>query len=78
MGPPSATAEIPDEAIVQDHMVEYGPEEKPVFLGHYWMEGNLRPSHQIVRVSTTALLSPAGSLLHIVGVERLLSTPAGL
>jgi hypothetical protein len=43
MGPESALTHIPDDPIVGDHMVEYGHDEKPVFLGHYWMEGNPIP-----------------------------------
>ena len=43
MGPESALTHIPDDPILGDHLVEYGHEEKPVFLGHYWMEGKPTP-----------------------------------
>jgi hypothetical protein len=43
MGPESALTHIPDDPILGEHMVEYGHEEKPVFLGHYWMEGKPTP-----------------------------------
>mgnify|MGYP001218061981 CR=1 FL=1 len=43
MGPESAITGIPDDLIESDHMVEYGHDEKPVFLGHYWMEGEPAP-----------------------------------
>ena len=43
MGPESAITGIPDDLIKGDHMVEYGHDEKPVFLGHYWMEGEPAP-----------------------------------
>ena len=43
MGPESALTHIPDDPIQGDHMVEYGHDEKPVFLGHYWMEGEPLP-----------------------------------
>lgn len=43
MGPESAITHIPDDSIPGDHMIEYGHEEKPVFLGHYWMEGTPAP-----------------------------------
>jgi hypothetical protein len=43
MGPESAVTHIPDDPIAGDHMVEYGHDEKPVFLGHYWMEGDPEP-----------------------------------
>jgi hypothetical protein len=63
MGPPSATAEIPDEAIVQDHMVEYGPEEKPVFLGHYWMEGEPAPLAPNIACLDYSVAKPGGRLV---------------
>ena len=43
MGPESAVTHIPDDPIQGDHMVEYGHDEKPVFLGHYWLEGEPEP-----------------------------------
>jgi hypothetical protein len=43
MGPESALAHIPNEPISRDHMIEYDENEKPVFLGHYWMEGEPTP-----------------------------------
>ena len=43
MGPKSTLTQIPDEPILGDHMIEYGENEKPVFLGHYWMEGEPTP-----------------------------------
>lgn len=39
MGPESAVTHIPDDNIDVDHLVEYSHSEKPVFLGHYWLEG---------------------------------------
>jgi len=39
MGPESAVTHIPDDNIDVDHLVEYSYSEKPVFLGHYWLEG---------------------------------------
>ncbi len=43
MGPESARTHIPDDEIKGDHLVEYGYDEPPVFLGHYWMEGDAAP-----------------------------------
>jgi hypothetical protein len=63
MGPPSATADIPDEAIVQDQMVEYGPEEKPVFLGHYWMEGEPTPLASNIACLDYSIAKPGGKLV---------------
>ena len=39
MGPESAVTHIPDDDIDVDHLVEYSHSERPVFLGHYWLEG---------------------------------------
>ncbi len=43
MGPESARTHIPDDPIEGDYLVEYSHEEPPVFLGHYWMEGDITP-----------------------------------
>ncbi|NCF68762.1 MAG: metallophosphoesterase [Chloroflexi bacterium] len=43
LGPESARTHIPDEEIEGDHLIEYSHEEPPVFLGHYWMEGDSAP-----------------------------------
>lgn len=43
MGPESARTHIPDDPIEGDHLIEYGADEKPVFVGHYWLEGRPVP-----------------------------------
>jgi len=43
MGPESAIIHIPDEPVQAEHLVDYVHDEKPVFLGHYWMEGDPKP-----------------------------------
>lgn len=43
LGPESARTHVPDDPIEDDHMIEYGVGEKPVFLGHYWLEGEPTP-----------------------------------
>jgi len=43
LGPESARTHIPDDEIKGDHLIEYTHEEPPVFLGHYWMEGEPKP-----------------------------------
>jgi len=42
MGPEHDRTHIPDDPISGDHLIEYGVNEKPVFLGHYWLEGQPR------------------------------------
>ena len=43
IGPESARTHIPDDPIEGDHLIEYGASEKPVFVGHYWLEGEPLP-----------------------------------
>lgn len=43
MGPESAEAHIPDRPVSTDYQLEYGPDEPPVFLGHYWLDGEPAP-----------------------------------
>ena len=42
-GPEDALTHIPDDPISGDHLIDYRTDDKPVFLGHYWMEGNIEP-----------------------------------
>lgn len=43
LGSESARTHIPDDPIHGDHLVEYSHDAPPVFLGHYWMEGEPAP-----------------------------------
>jgi hypothetical protein len=43
MGPKDALKYIPDLPLEEDYSVPYPTDEKPLFLGHYWMEGNIKP-----------------------------------
>jgi hypothetical protein len=43
MGPESALTDIPDDEITGEHLIEYTVEDKPLFLGHYWLEGDIKP-----------------------------------
>ncbi len=37
------TVLIANDDIEGDHLVEYGYDQPPCFLGHYWMEGEPEP-----------------------------------
>ena len=63
MGPESAISHIPDDLIEGDHMVEYGPDEKPVFLGHYWMEGEPAPLASNIACVDYSVAKPEGKLV---------------
>ncbi len=39
LGPESALSHIPEDPIDVEHLIQYAPDEPPVFVGHYWMEG---------------------------------------
>ena len=39
MGPESALSHIPEDPIDVEHLIRYSSNEPPVFVGHYWMEG---------------------------------------
>ncbi|PID45542.1 MAG: metallophosphoesterase [Proteobacteria bacterium] len=43
IGPPAALSHIQDDPINGDHLIEYGHREKPLFIGHYWMQGTPMP-----------------------------------
>lgn len=43
LGSPDWKTQIPDDPIEGDHMVEYGIDQPPVFLGHYWLIGTPEP-----------------------------------
>lgn len=43
IGPPEALTHIPDDPMLGDHMIEYGHDEIPVFIGHYWLSGEPEP-----------------------------------
>lgn len=46
MGPPAAISHIEDDPIDGDHLIEYGHHEPPLFIGHYWMQGDTAPLTQ--------------------------------
>lgn len=63
MGPENAVTQIPDDPISGDHMVEYGHDEKPVFLGHYWLEGDPQPLAANIACLDYSVAKPGGKLV---------------
>jgi hypothetical protein len=43
LGPESAATNIPEDPINVSHLIPYAHTEPPVFLGHYWLEGDPKP-----------------------------------
>ena len=62
MGPESARTHIPDDEIDGDHLVEYSHNQPPVFLGHYWMEGEPAPLASNIACLDYSVAKPGGKL----------------
>ncbi len=63
MGPKSARTHIPEDEVRGDHLVEYGHAEPPVFLGHYWFEGDPEPLAGNIACLDYSVAKPAGRLV---------------
>lgn len=63
MGPESAVTHIPDDPIEGDHLILYSHTEKPVFLGHYWMEGVPAPLASNIACLDYSVAKPDGKLV---------------
>lgn len=63
MGPESARTHIPDDEIDGDHLVEYSHNQPPVFLGHYWMEGEPAPLASNIACLDYSVANPGGKLV---------------
>ncbi len=63
LGPESALTHIPDDIIDGDHLIEYGVNEKPVFIGHYWFEGVPRPLAPNIACLDYSVAKPGGKLV---------------
>jgi hypothetical protein len=63
MGPESAKTHIPDDEIHGDHLVEYAHDAPPVFLGHYWMEGEPLPLAPNIACLDYSVAKPGGKLV---------------
>jgi len=62
MGPESARTHIPEDEVHGDHLVEYSHEESPVFLGHYWLEGEPAPLAPNIACLDYSVAKPGGRL----------------
>lgn len=63
MGPESARTHIPDDEIHGDHLVEYAHDAPPVFLGHYWLEGDPEPLAPNIACLDYSVAKPGGKLV---------------
>jgi len=62
MGPESALTHIPEDDIEGDHLIEYSHDEPPVFLGHYWLEGDPAPLASNIACLDYSVGKPGGRL----------------
>jgi Calcineurin-like phosphoesterase len=63
LGAPDWKTHIPDDPIQGDHMVDYGLEQPPVFLGHYWLTGEPLPLAENVACLDYSVARPGGKLV---------------
>lgn len=84
IGATSPKSNIPDEPFDLAHLVTYGHEEPPVFLGHYWLSGKPKPLADNVACLDYSVAKTGGKLVaycwdgkkiltdeHFVSVNRL-------
>lgn len=63
MGPESARTHIPDDEVSGDHLVVYSHDAPPVFVGHYWMEGDPQPLAPNIACLDYSVAKPGGKLV---------------
>lgn len=63
MGPKDALKFIPDLLLDDDYSVPYPTDEKPLFLGHYWMEGEIKPLTENIACIDYSVAKPGGKLV---------------
>jgi hypothetical protein len=62
MGPESALTHIPEDDIHGQHLIEYSHDEPPVFLGHYWLDGEPQPLASNIACLDYSIGRPGGRL----------------
>ena len=63
MGPPYVLDLIPDAPVDGDYLVDYGLDEKPLFLGHYWMDGDIKPLTENIACLDYSVAKVGGKLV---------------
>ena len=63
MGPEDARGNIPDEPIKGDPLVHYPSDQVPVFIGHYWLDGDPEPLSENIVCLDYSVAKPGGSLV---------------
>jgi len=63
IGPEKMRTHIPDDEIEGDHVVDYAHHEPPVFLGHYWLEGDPVSLASNIACLDYSVAKPGGKLV---------------
>ena len=63
IGPKDALKFIPDLPLEANYTVPYPTDEKPLFLGHYWMEGNIKPLTENIACIDYSVAKTGGKLV---------------
>ena len=63
MGPKNVLEDIPDIPVVGDYLLEYDSQDKPVFLGHYWKDGEIKSLTDNIACLDFSVAKPGGKLV---------------
>ena len=63
IGPSQALNDIPDIMIDGDHLIQYPVNEKPVFIGHYWLTGEPSPLARNIACLDYSVAHSGGALV---------------
>lgn len=64
MGPESARTHIPHDEVSGDHLIDYGHDQPPLFLGHYWMNDTTpAPLSRNIACLDYSVAKPGGKLV---------------
>ena len=63
MGPSSVLELIPDTAVEGDYLINYSADEKPLFHGHYWKEGEIQPLTENIACIDYSVAKEGGKLV---------------
>lgn len=63
MGPKNVLGDIPDIPVVGDYLLEYDSQDKPVFLGHYWKDGEINSLTDNIACLDFSVARPGGKLV---------------
>jgi hypothetical protein len=63
MGPKNVLEDIPNIPVVGDYLLEYDSQDKPVFLGHYWKDGEIKSLTDNIACLDFSVARPDGKLV---------------